>query len=127
MAVVYLVLGTAWIYGLLDTGVLEDRERLMWMCIALFGLGHVAFGFAYGRWIGLLLPNLLIVLAIPAGYPESSYEPLPLWYWQLFLAPFLTTLVAVGLGARALRGWSRRSRSRPRDSNDPAQARLRRA
>ena len=103
----YLAVGALWIFGVLDTGVLDGREALMWTCLALFGLGHAAFGFAFGRWISLLFPNVLVVLALPAGYAESLYEPPPVWVWQLWLAPFLTTLVAAGLGARGLTGRRR--------------------
>jgi hypothetical protein len=113
-ALVYLALGSLWIYGVLDRGLLEDRGALGWLVVALVAVGHVAFGYVMREWAALLLPIALVLLAIPAGYPESRYsEPAPLWYGQAFHALFEVVLIAFGLGLRssaaARRGTTARS------------------
>ena len=100
---VYLALGGFWIYGVLDHGLLEDRGALGWFAIALVAVGHVAFGYIMREWAVMLLPIALVLLAIPAGYPESRYsEPGPVWFGQAFHALFEVVLIAVGLALRAL-------------------------
>lgn len=101
-ALVYLGLSGIWIYGVLDSGVLEDRAAFYWSALAVVGLAHIAFGFVIREWIALLLPIALVFLAIPAGIPESDYEPPPVWMWQTFLVVVEVPLIAAGLGLRAL-------------------------
>ena len=102
-ALLYLALGGLWIYGVLDTGVLEDRRALGWSVIVFVAVAHVAFGYVVREWAATLLPIALVLLAIPAGYPESRYgEPGPVWFGQAFHALFEVVLIALGLGLRAL-------------------------
>ncbi|MGH3035195.1 MAG: hypothetical protein ACRDON_11685 [Gaiellaceae bacterium] len=119
-AVAYGLFGLAWIYGLLDTGVLEDREVAAWTAIAVVTLAHAVFGFALARWVALLFPLALVLLAVPAGYPESNYEPLPVWVPQAFWAPFEIAFLAVGVSVRKLAG--RRRPNRSRSGSDPGRA-----
>jgi hypothetical protein len=98
---VYLGLSGVWVYGVLDTGVLEGNEVLGWMAVAVVLLAHVVFGFAIREWVAVLLPIAVVFIAIPAGYPESDFEPPPVWFWQAFLVLVEVPLVAIGLGLRA--------------------------
>lgn len=100
-AVAYLAIAVAWVYLFLDSGFLEDDD-LWWLVTAGFALAHVALGFTVGRWPVVLLPLVLAPLAIPAGYPESRWEPPPVWVTQTLLVQFEVALVALGLGARTL-------------------------
>jgi hypothetical protein len=102
LALAYLAFSGVWIYGVIDTGVLEGRGVLGWTAVALVALAHVAFGFAIREWAALLLPIALIFLAVPAGYPESDFEPTPLWISQTFVVIVEIPLIAAGLGLRAL-------------------------
>ena len=101
-AVVYLAGSTLWIYGVLDTGLLHGRPQIGWPVVAAVGLAHVVFGFLIRDWLALLLPIAVVFLAVPAGYPEWDYEPVPLWISQTFLVIVEIPLIAVGLGLRAL-------------------------
>jgi hypothetical protein len=110
--VVYLGIGTAWIYLFLDRGHFEDRD-LWWLVAAGFALAHVALGFLVGRWPVILLPLVLTPLAVPAGYPVSQYgEPSPVWLGQMILVQAEIPLVALGVGARELVDRARAPRPR---------------
>ncbi len=101
-ALVYFSLSSVWIYGVGDNGLLEDTGLLGWSALALVALAHVAFGFVLGERVALLFPIALVLVALPAGYPESRYsEPGPVWFGQVFLALFEIPLIAAGLGLRA--------------------------
>jgi hypothetical protein len=95
----YLALAAAWVYLFLDSGFLEGDD-LWWLVTAGFALAHVALGFTVRHWPVVLLPLVLAPLAIPAGYPESRWEPPPVWVTQTLLVQFEVALVALGLGAR---------------------------
>ncbi|HXV32767.1 MAG TPA: hypothetical protein VD769_02060 [Gaiellaceae bacterium] len=100
-AVAYLGLSALWIYEVLDQGRLEGSEARAWSVLAVVGAAHVAFGFAVRDWPALLLPVVVLFLAFPAGYPESRFEPGPVWHGQLVLLPVEEVLIAAGLGLRA--------------------------
>ena len=101
-AFVYLGLSTVWIYGVLDQGRIEGSDARAWSALALVAAAHVAFGYIVRDWPALLLPVVVLFLAIPAGYPESRFEPGPVWHGQLVLLPAEIVLIAAGLGLRAL-------------------------
>ncbi len=102
-ALVYLGLSAVWIYGVVDRGRLEDSDAGLWAILGLAAFIHVVFGFGIREWPALLLPIAMLFLAIPAGYPESQYsEPGPVWFGQLVVIPAEITLIALGLGLRAL-------------------------
>jgi hypothetical protein len=47
---------------------------------------------------------------VPLGIPNGNYhEPLPIWFGVLLVAPVEASLVAVGVAARKVWGWSRPS------------------
>lgn len=99
--VAYMALGAAWVYLFLDSGFLEGHN-LWWLVTAGFALTHLALGFTARHWRVVLLPLVLAPLAIPAGYPESRWEPPPVWVTQTLLVQFEVALVALGVGARTL-------------------------
>jgi lysylphosphatidylglycerol synthetase-like protein (DUF2156 family) len=106
----YLALAAAWVYVFLDRGFFEGHD-LWWLVAAGFALAHVALGFIVGRCPVVLLPLVLVPLAIPAGYPESMWEPPPVWLTQTLLVQFEVSLVALGLGARAVSDRCRPARA----------------
>ena len=105
VVVAYLAVAAAWVYLFLDSGFLEGDD-LWWLVTAGFAVAHVALGFLVGRWPVVLLPLVLVPLAIPAGYPQSMFEPPPVWWTQAMLVQFEVALVALGLGVRTVVGWA---------------------
>ena len=108
-ALVYSALSVVWLYGLVDRGWFEGDDWRAWSILGLGVAVHVAFGWAIREWAALLLPIVLVLLAVPAGYPESDFsEPLPVWISQIFYLVFEVPAIALGLGLRALyEGWRR--------------------
>ena len=104
-AVVYLGLSVLWIYTVLDRGSLEGSDSRAWAALGVVAVAHVAFGFSIREWWALLLPIAVVLLAFPAGYPESEFsEPWAVWLGQIFYVQFEIPLIAAGLGLRALIG-----------------------
>ena len=91
----YLALTAAYLYGAVDPG--HANGAAWWPLLAAFALLHVLTG-AYGRSVRLLfLPLGAIVLAVPAGLPETEGgEPFPLWTDLLLWAPFGAVLILTG-------------------------------
>jgi hypothetical protein len=112
-AIVYLGLSLAWIYGALDQGKFESSDDWRnWSVIALVLAFHVTFGWVIREWAALLLPILLVLLAVPAGYPVTRFsEPLPLWISQAFFAVVEIPAIACGLVLRRLYAYWRRTPS----------------
>ena len=64
----------------------------------------------YGPAAALLLPIAVVLLAIPAGFPESQFsEPLPVWLGQILYVVLEIPAIAVGIGLRALYDGVRRT------------------
>jgi peptidoglycan/LPS O-acetylase OafA/YrhL len=105
----YLIISAVWLYGVVDQGKFDYGSDLRtWSLIGGLVAVHVLFGWLIREWAALLLPIVLIVVVIPAGYPESQFEPPPLWFGQIFYSVFEITAIAVGLGLRAFHdGWRR--------------------
>jgi hypothetical protein len=99
-ALFYLLLGSVWVFGILDTGALDGRQVAKWVVVALLGLAHLTVGVALGSWLVLTFPSGLVLLAALAGYPDTPYEGPPLWFWQGLLSPFLLALLALGVSVR---------------------------
>ena len=92
-----LGLSAVWIYGVLDRGALEGSDVRAWTVLVAVAVAHVAFGFTIREWPALLLPIAVLLLAIPAGYPESRFsEPGPVWFGQIVLVQFEIPLIAPG-------------------------------
>jgi hypothetical protein len=103
VSLVYLGLSILWIYGVLDQGWLEGSDVRVWSALAVVGGAHVAFGYVARDWPVLLLPVVVLLLAFPAGYPESRFsEPGPVWFGQLVVLPAEIVLIAAGMGLHAL-------------------------
>jgi hypothetical protein len=115
-AIAYLGLAAAWVYLFLDSGFLEGDDR-WWLVTAGFALAHIALGFAAKHWPVVLLPLVLVPLAIPAGYPQSMFEPPPVWLTQALLVQFEVPLVALGVGLRTFADHRRRAGWRPARSS----------
>jgi hypothetical protein len=102
-SIVYLGISALWIYGVLDRGSLEGSDVPVWSALGVVAAAHVAFGFTIREWPALLLPIAVLLLAIPAGYPDSEFsEPGPVWFGQIVLVQFEIPLIAAGLGLRAV-------------------------
>jgi hypothetical protein len=111
-AAAYLVLSLLWLYGFVDQGFIDEENWFLWVVLALVLALHVVFGFLVREWAALLLPIVVIVLAVPGGYPESDFsEPLPLWIGQIFYSALEIPAIAVGLGLRTLYDGRRRTPS----------------
>jgi hypothetical protein len=107
-SLVYLGLSGLWIYGVVDRGELEGSDVATWTALGVVAVAHVVFGFTIREWPALLLPIAVLLLAIPAGYPDSQFsEPGPVWFGQIFLVQLEIPLIAAGLGLRALAGGRR--------------------
>ena len=105
-AVAYLIVMIVWIL-VVDSGRLESSDALGWSALGVVGLTHIVFGFAIGRWWALLLPLATVLLAFPAGFPESRWsEPFPVWFAMAFYAPFEIALLALATGARKGLNWA---------------------
>jgi peptidoglycan/LPS O-acetylase OafA/YrhL len=103
VSLVYLGLSILWIYGVLDQGWFEGSDVRVWSALAVVGGAHVAFGYVARDWPVLLLPVVVLLLAFPAGYPESRFsEPGPVWFGQLVVLPAEVVLIAAGMGLHAL-------------------------
>jgi hypothetical protein len=105
-ATAYVAFSLLWLYAILDAGRVDEENWFMWTVLATLAIFHVAFGFLTREWVALLLPIAVVLLAVPAGYPESRYEPGLVWHGQMFLVLFEVPLIAGGLGLRAVYdGW----------------------
>jgi hypothetical protein len=108
-AAAYLAFSLLWLYGILDEGHVDEESWFMWTVLAALAALHVLFGFLVREWVALLLPIAVVLVAVPAGYPESRYEPGLVWHGQMFLVLFEVPLLAAGLGLRALYDGRRRT------------------
>ena len=103
LVIAYVALAVALMVYLAAT--VDEDESLVWL-IAVFLVGHTAFGLAFGRWRSLALVLLLPLFAIPVPVPEDAYEPLPLWFGMiLYGAPLAALAMAVGIVVRRAFGW----------------------
>ena len=66
---VYLELMTAWIYGAVAN---EPNDISPWLALPLLVGVQIGLGFALGRWWVCLVPFVLALIAIPAGYGNGE-------------------------------------------------------
>ena len=107
-AAAYFAVSLLWLYGILDAGHVDEESWVLWSVLATLAVLHVGFGFLAREWVAMLLPIAVVLLAVPAGYPESRYEPGLVWRGQMFLVLFEIPLIAAGLCLRALYDGRRR-------------------
>jgi hypothetical protein len=90
-------------YLVLMATVLDRTESdVVWLAPVIILL-QVAVGFVVGRWPAVVLPALVVLISIPAGYPPSEGgEPFPLWFGLAFSALFAIALIALGVVGRKL-------------------------
>ncbi len=112
-AVVYLALGSAFVYLIWNTIERFDAITARPVLAVVLGLlAHAGFGFAIGSWWALLLPYALIVVALPAGFPPSDErEPLQIALVQAWLATPEALLMIPGILVRKARSERMGSRS----------------
>jgi hypothetical protein len=105
---VYVAASLAWIYGPMS----RNAEASLWWLPALILL-HVGLGFVVGQWWSCVIPPMLIVAAVPAGYGDGG--DIPVWVAVALLALiFAMPLVILGVAVRRVGGdFLRRSIERP--------------
>jgi hypothetical protein len=97
----YLAAMTCFVYGVLDR---EVDPSAAWLPVVV--LAQLAVGFLIGRWPAVVLPVIVVVISIPAGYPPfEEGEPLPLWFGLAYGAVFAVPLVTIGVLVRKLFDW----------------------
>jgi hypothetical protein len=98
-AATYLGLMTLVVYGAMNRG---DPDFGVWMLAPLVFVQFAA-GFFVGRWWAILLPLLVVVISVPAGYPPDPHgEGFPLWFGLAFLSVFAIPLVGLAVWGRKL-------------------------
>jgi hypothetical protein len=98
-AAIYLGLMTLVVYGAMNRGSPDLGD---WMLAPLVFVQFAA-GFFVGRWWAILLPLLVVVISVPAGYPPDPHgEGFPLWFGLAFLSVFAIPLVGLAVWGRKL-------------------------
>jgi hypothetical protein len=98
--ILYVAGMAGWIYGVLNPW---PPEALLWASVVAVVIAHGVLGYYVRLWT-LAFYAVAVVLAVPAGYPETGGEPLPLWITLgLFFAPVVLAATLIGLATRTLR------------------------
>jgi hypothetical protein len=95
-----------WIYAIANRW---DPDSDAWQLPVLV-IAQLLAGLAVHRWWAVLLPVVVVIVSIPAGYPPitvDNAEPLPIWFGLAVAAPVAILLVALGVAARKI--YDRRS------------------
>lgn len=95
---VYLAVVVVVIYGVLDPRW-DDAFPVVHVVL---GVLHFGLGVVLARWWALLLPVAPFLLALPAGYPQSDFEPLPVAALFFFGLPIEVGCVVAGIGVARL-------------------------
>jgi hypothetical protein len=101
----YLAAMAVYVYGIVNPGV-DGNEAFVSALLVLAGLNLVT-GFAIAEPWGVLLPFAAVLLAIPAGYSESSGDGFEIWRSLLLLAFPAALLIVIGSAARSVRARRR--------------------
>jgi hypothetical protein len=100
---VLVYLAGAIAFVLIDNADHEDLHEAM----ALLAAASLACGWLAGLWSAALLSLVLFPLALPFGYPESSFaEPFTVSATAMFVTLPSAALILVGVWIH--RAWSRR-------------------
>ena len=97
----YLVLMTAWVYGMANRTSDGSYDWLVWVLLA----AQPAMGLLLGRWWAILLPVAVVAISVPAGYPPitaSDAEPFEIWFGLAYASLFVIPIVVAGIAARKL-------------------------
>jgi hypothetical protein len=101
-AAVYLIAMGLWIYVVMERQYFYGDDTTGYALLALLAAGNVVAGLLIGRWWALALPVLVVVLSVPAGYPDANRgEPWPIWASLALFTPI--TLLGVAIGAAVAR------------------------
>jgi hypothetical protein len=107
--IAYFLLQIVWIVGV-DQSVFYGSDRATVGVLCVVALANLGLGVTTSWWLAPALPLLTVAMAVPLGIPNGNYhEPLPIWFGVLLVAPVEASLVAVGVAARKVWGWSRPS------------------
>ena len=99
-AAAYLVVMGLWIYVVLERDYFSSDPAAASLVLAAIAGVQVAAGLLVGRWWALTLPVLVVLLSVPAGYPDvTSGEPLPIWLGLALFSPVALLLLAIGVAA----------------------------
>ena len=105
-AVAYLFLMTLVVYGAMNRWDPDSGRWLFWVLI----LAQLAVGLLVGRWWALVLPLLIVLISVPAGYPPDPHgEGFPLWFSLAILSVFAIPLVGAGVVAQKILDGRRRT------------------
>jgi hypothetical protein len=101
------------VYGIANPAVGEGSDVAAAAILSSLAALHLTTGAVAGSLWALLLPIGAPVLALPAGYPNTSIgEPLPIWFGlAVFIEPF--GILAVAVGVIAAKAITRRRARRP--------------
>ena len=106
----YACLAVAWVYGVVNTGRLDEGFWNSAAAIVIAAGILVATGFLAGRWWSPALALLPAVVAVPAGYEPGGPE-VPIWLylglWGIFLG---LPLMAAGVALRWIFALVRRGK-----------------
>ena len=104
VAAAYLVLMTAWLYGIANRTGDDSHDWLVWVLL----VAQPVLGLLVGRWWAVALPLIVVVISVPAGSPPitpESAEPFPIWFSLALASLFAVPLVAAGVVARKIYEW----------------------
>jgi hypothetical protein len=87
-----------WIYVVMERQLFYGDTGANFVLLAVLGAIQLAAGVLVGRWWGLALPVLAVLVAIPAGYPDANKgEPWPIALGLAVLCPVALLLVGIGI------------------------------
>jgi hypothetical protein len=95
----YLVLMTAWVYGIANRTGDDSHDWLVWVLL----VAQPVMGLLVGRWWAVVLPVVVVAISVPAGYPPitpENAEPFPIWFALGWGALFAIPVIVAGVVAR---------------------------
>ena len=114
--VFYVAAMAGYVYGIWNPSVGWGSDLAGLVLLAGLIAVHLTTGAIAGTFLAVFLPPVVVLLALPAGYPERG--ELPLWFGAaLIQAPAAVVIAAGGMLARM---WGAPVRGGPRQSRPPA-------
>ena len=96
---VYACLAVAWVYGVVNTGRVDEGFWSSPAAIVIVAGILVATGFLAGRWWSPALAFLPAAVAVPAGYEPGGPE-VPIWLYLGFWGILGLALIGAGVALR---------------------------